>query len=191
MSDPDTSADFIIRLNAGTSSAIEQAVNRYRDQLCRLVAREMGRRLAAREEPEDAVDSALVSFCRGVKELRFHFDHSGAMWKLLETITRHKMLHHIERENADIRNADHEQGPVAQDAPGREPLPEDAVQVSDLIEKAIEGLEPPDPEICRLHLEGYTRAELAAKFNCTEAKIRAKLDRIHARLARLLRKGQR
>ena len=191
MSDPDTSADFIIRINAGTSSAIEQAVNRYRDRLCQLVAHEMGRRLAAREEPDDAVDSALASFCLGVKELRFRFDHSGAMWKLLETITRHKMLHHIEHEDANIRNADHEAGPVAEWTPDREPSPEDAVQISDLIEKAIEGLEPPDPEIFRLHLEGHTRAELAARFDCTEAKIRAKVDRIRARLKRLLSKDQR
>ena len=185
MSDPDTSADFIIRLNAGTSSAIEQAVNRYREQLCRLVAREMGRRLAAREEPEDAVQSALGSFCRGVKESRFRFDHSGALWKLLETITRHKLLHHLAREDAQGRNLDREAGLVPPDTPGREPSPEEAVQVCDLIEKAIEGLEPPDPEIFRLHLEGCTRAELAARFDCTEGIIRAKLDRIRAKLNRL------
>ena len=77
MSDSDTSADFFIRLNDGTSSAVEQAVNRYRDKLCELVAREMGSRLAARESPEDPVQSALASFCRGVQEHRFRIDHSG------------------------------------------------------------------------------------------------------------------
>jgi RNA polymerase sigma factor (sigma-70 family) len=186
MSESNTSADFFIRLNDGKSSAIEQAVKRYREKLCELVAREMGTRLAARENPEDAVQSALASFCRGVKEQRFRIDHSGALWRLLETITRHKMLHHIKIQEADKRNATHEAGPTGDWIAGREPSPEDAVQVADLIERAIDGLKPPDPEIFRLHLEGFTRAEIAARFDLTKATVRAKLDRIRARLARLL-----
>ena len=62
--------------------------------------------------------------------------------------------------------------------------------MADLIEQAIDGLKPPDPEIFRLHLEGFTRPEIAARFGFTEATVRAKLDRIRARLARLLRKNQ-
>jgi RNA polymerase sigma factor (sigma-70 family) len=186
MSDSNVSADFFIRLNDGTSSAVEQAVNRYRDKLCELVAREMGTRLAARESPEDPVQSALASFCRGVKEQRFRIDHSGALWRLLETITRHKMLSHIKTQEADKRNAAHEAGPAGDWIPGSEPSPEDAAQVADLIEQAIDGLKPPDPEIFRLHLEGFTRAEIAARSGFTEATVRAKLDRIRARLAKLL-----
>ena len=73
-----------------------------------------GPRLAAREEPEDPVQSALASFCRGVQEQRFRVDHSGALWRLLETITRHKMLSHIAREDADGRNPDREAGPAGE-----------------------------------------------------------------------------
>ena len=186
MSDSNVSADFFIRLNDGTSSAVEQAVNRYRDKLCELVAREMGTRLAARESPEDPVQSALGSFCRGVKEQRFHIDHSGALWRLLETITRHKILSHIKMQEADKRSTAHEAGLAGDWIPGWEPSPEDAVHVADLIEQAIDGLKPPDPEILRLHLEGFTRAEIAARFGFTEATVRGKLDRIRARLARLL-----
>jgi RNA polymerase sigma-70 factor (ECF subfamily) len=186
MADPNASADFFLRLNDGASSAVEQAVNRYRDKLCLLVAREMGTRLAARESPEDPVQSALASFCRGVKEQRFHIDHSGALWRLLETITRHKMLSHIKAHEADKRNAAHEAGPAGDWIAGSEPAPEDAAVVADLIERAIGGLKPPDPEIFRLHLEGFTRAEIAAHFGFTEATVRAKLDRIRARLAKLL-----
>ncbi len=186
MADSNTSADFFIRLNDGTRSAVEQAVMRYRDKLCELVAREMGARLAARESPEDPVQSALASFCQGVKEQRFRIDHSGALWRLLETITRHKMLSHIEAQEADKRNAAHEAGPAGDWIPDREPSPEDAAGVADLIQRAIDGLQPPDPEIFRLHLEGFTRAEIAAQFDFTEATVRAKLDRIRARLARLL-----
>ena len=186
MSDSNTSADFFIRLNDGTSSAIEQAVNRYRDQLCELVAREMGSRLAARESPEDPVQSALASFCRGIQAHRFRIDHSGGLWRLLETITRHKMLSHLQVQDADKRNAAHEAGPAGHWILGREPLPEDAVEVADLLERAIAGLMPPDPEIFRLHLEGFTYAEIATQTGFTPATVRGKLDRIRARLARLL-----
>jgi RNA polymerase sigma factor (sigma-70 family) len=146
----------------------------------------MGSRLAARESAEDPVQSALASFCRGVQEHRFRVDHSGALWRLLETITRRKMLCHIQTQAADKRNAAHEAGHAGDWMLGRDPSPDDAVEVADLIERAINGLQPPDPEIFRLHLEGYTRPEIAARFGFTEATVRGKLDRIRARLARLL-----
>ncbi len=189
MSESDTSADFFLRLNDGAGSAVKQAVNRYRDKLCELVAREMGSRLAARESPEDAVQSALASFCRGVQEHRLRIDHSGALWRLLETITRHKMLSHVKTQAADKRDAAREAGRAGDWMLGREPSPDDAVAVADLIERAIEGLKPPDPEIFRLHLGGCTRPEIAARFDLTEATVRGKLDRIRARLARLLPRG--
>ena len=146
----------------------------------------MGRRFAAREDPEDAVQSAMASFYRGVKEKRFQIDHSGKLWGLLATITRHKMLHHIENHDADKRNPEHEAGPAGDWIPDREPSPADALEVAELIERVIDGLEPPDPEIFRLRLEGHTRAEIARKFDLTEANVRCKLDRVRDRLRRLL-----
>ena len=186
MSNPDLSSNFFIRLNEGRESAIADLDRRYRQQLCALVEREMGRRFAAREDPEDAVQSAMASFCRGVKDKQFQVDQAGKLWGLLAKITRHKMLHHIEHEDTGGRTPGREAGAAGDWIPNREPSPEDAAHAADVIEQVIEGLQPPDPEIFRLRLEGYTREEIAERFKLTVATVRSKLDRVKARIRKLL-----
>jgi len=186
VSNPDLSSNFFLRLNDGRESAIEDLDRHYRQQLCSLVEREMGQRFAAREDPEDVTQSAMASFCRGLKDKRFQVDQAGKLWGLLATITRHKMLHHIEHEGTGGRTPDREAGAAGDWIPNREPLPEDAAHLADVIEQVIEGLAPPDPEIFRMRLEGHTRAEIAKKFDMTQAAVRTKLDRVKARIRKLL-----
>ncbi len=185
MTEPDSSSSFLIRLNAGTESAIEQVDRRYRERLCALVEREMGRRFAAREDAEDPVQSAMWSFYRGVREKRFQIDQSAALWRLLVKMTRTKVAKHVERNLAAKRRPTSETPVVDAELPGSEPDPADVVCAADLIERAIDGLEPPGPEIFRLRLEGCTRAEIAKQVRCTEASVRMTLDRIRDRLNRL------
>ena len=54
-----------------------------------------------------------------------------------------------------------------------------------LIEQVLEGLQPPDPEIFRLRLQGCTRSEIAQTVDCSDGVVKAKLDRIRDRLLRL------
>jgi len=115
MSSPDFSQDFFIRLNEGTESAADEVDRRYREQLCAMVEREMGKRFAAREGPEDPVQSAFRSFYRGIEARRFQIDSSGGLWRLLETITRRKMLKHIEHHAAGVRRPDNEVHPQGDD----------------------------------------------------------------------------
>jgi RNA polymerase sigma-70 factor (ECF subfamily) len=189
MSDPDFSSDFFIRLNNGTEAAAERVDRRFRQQLCSLVARELGKRLAVRQGPEDVVQSVFRSFFRGIDAHRFRIDTSGELWALLETIARHKILQHVEHNNAQKRTPDREVRAEGDLFLSREPLPEEAAHVADVIEQVLKGLEPPDPQVFRLRLEGYTREEIAKRVNCTLAAVRCKLDRIKARVKRLRDKG--
>ncbi len=186
MSDPDLSSDFFIRLNEGRESAAERLDRKYRGQLCQLVEREMGKRFASREDPEDPVQSAFKSLHRGIQEKRFRIDDSIGLWSLLVKIVRRKILKHVEYHNAQKRSPQKEAPLEGGWLPAREPRPEDAAHATDLIEQVLEGLQPPDPEIFLLRLEGCTRAEIAERVNCTEAAVRIKLDRIRDRLRRLL-----
>ncbi len=187
MSKANLSKDFFIRLNAGAESAADEVVRRYREQLCAMVEKEMGKRFAGREDPEDPVQSALQSFCRGIHEQRFHIDHGGSLWRLLEEIARHKMLKHIEHHDAAKRRPALEVPTADRPLQSPEPLPEEAAHVADVIQQVLAGLAPPDPEVFRLRLEGRTRAEIAQHVHCTESAVRVKLDRIAARLRRILK----
>jgi DNA-directed RNA polymerase specialized sigma24 family protein len=116
------------------------------------------------------------------------------------------MLKHAEHHRAQKRDVRREQEPV----PPREPSDQEADFVWDLVATALsgearpeprmlllqacgytlpeicariqEGLEPPDPEIFDMWLEGYTRAEIADKVGYSQATVRHKIDRICKRL---------
>jgi RNA polymerase sigma factor (sigma-70 family) len=186
MSDPDLSSDLFRRLNAGSESAAEEVDRHFRQKLCTLVEREMGKRFASREDPEDPVQSAMRSFYRGIDDQRFQIDSSGGLWRLLEKITRRKILKHVERHDALKCTPKREVPAEGQWFLAREPNPEDAVEVADLVEHVLEGLKDPYPDIFRLRFQGCTRAEIAKRLNCSNASVRFKLERIRDRFRRLL-----
>jgi RNA polymerase sigma factor (sigma-70 family) len=186
MSGPDLSGGFFDRLNVGSESAAEEVDRQFRKRLCALVEREMSKRFASREDPEDPVQSAMGSFYRGVDAQRFRIDSSSGLWSLLVTIVRRKILKHVEYHNAQKRRPEKEVSLDDQWLPAREPRPEDATELADLIEHVLAGLADPYPKIFRLRLEGYTRGQIAASVSCSEATVRFTLDRIRDRLKRLL-----
>lgn len=187
MSDPNSLTNPMGNLANPSESDFERIVRRYREQLCALVSREMGQRFRSREDAEDTVQSALRSFWRGIPTHGWVIDHKGKLWGLLTTITRHKMLKHVEREGCLKRNPDKEVSYEPDMLASRDPSPEDAAVAADFIERIMEGLEPPDPEILRLQLEGRTHQEIADRLGCTTATVRFKLERLKTRLARLLK----
>lgn len=186
-SEVSTSQEFLERLRNGTESAAYDLDARYREKLCQLVARELGIRFRRREDPEDVVQSALRSFFRRNTKGEFSFDHTGALWRLLATITRHKLLKHVEREMAKKRiPPDKEVHLDPFDVHGREPTPLEAAIFVDLMEQVMAGLKPPEVDVLQRRLEGHTQEEIARELGCTRAAVRFRLDRIRKRLEALL-----
>lgn len=112
--------------------------DQYRARLCRLVEREMNRRFRRKEDPEDVVQSAFRTFYRRNAQGEFHIDSSVDLWRLLETITRHKLLKHVEKLDAGKRNMKREEHPEGDDLQGRIPTPDEAAVAADLMEQALE-----------------------------------------------------
>jgi len=186
VADPNASTDFVRRVNAATESAFEEIDQRYRRQLCALVERELSKRFARREDPEDAVQSALRSFYRGVHAQRFHIDHSGALWQLLVKLVRRKVMKHVERHGAIKRTPKHETAVDGDQFASREPTPDEAAHVSDAIGQVLAKLDATGQEIFRLRLQGFTRGEIARETDSSEAVVRYRLDRIRDLLTRVL-----
>jgi RNA polymerase sigma factor (sigma-70 family) len=107
------------------------------------------------------------------------------LWRLLETITRHKILKHVEKLGAGKRDAKREEYPDGDDLRGQAPTPEEAAIAADLIENALAGLDEGYATVFNLRLQGHTEEEIAAKLDCTRASVRSKLSRIRDRLDRL------
>ena len=129
------------RLKADADLAAAELDEQYRARLCRLVEREMNRRFRRKEDPEDVVQSAFRTFYRRNAQGEFHIDSSVDLWRLLETITRHKILKHVEKLGTGKRDTKREEYPEGDDLQGRDPTPEEAAIAADLMEKALAGLD--------------------------------------------------
>lgn len=177
--------NLVCRLNAGAESAAADLDEAYRSKLCRMVECEMNRRYRRREDPEDVVQSAFRSFYRRNAEGAFRIESSADLWKLLAAVTRRKILKHLERLNAEIRNPDREECPDGDILFDRAPTPEEAAIAADLMEQALAGLDETYGEVCNMRLQRCTEAEIAIKLGCTRTSVAAKLQRLRDRLNRL------
>lgn len=186
MSDSDSEREFLDRLNKGTPSAADEVNQRYWPDLCRLVGQLWGSRLRGKEDPEDIVQSVLCSFFRGVADGRFQIDYTGALWRLLEKITRRKILQHVGRYEPAKRDPGREVCHNGDRLVAGDPTPSQAAVLAEVIENVLDGLEPVDSEIFQLRLQGHTQAEIAKKLELKRGVVRYKLDRIKDRLSRLL-----
>lgn len=185
MPSQDHSTKFYARLNAGRESAAEEVDRLFRERLCLLVEREMGKRFQARESAEDAVQSAFRSFYRGIDEERFRIDTQGGLWRLLEKITKRKILKHVEYHDAKKRCPSSEELAEEVRFTAYDPRPEEAASVADLIDNLLDGLDEHAIEVFRLRFQGCTRAEIAKRMGCTETAVRGAIERLRDRLWRL------
>lgn len=181
MDNANSSSDFIDRVNAVDESAIAEIDRRYRTRLCSLVERELGRRFAPREDPEDAVQSAMRSLFRGLKGGRFHIDHSGALWRLLATLVHRKVQKHVEHHAAAKRSPARE-APL-NDAPrDREPSAEEVACAAELLSAVSDRLSEDDAEIFQLKLQDFSNAEIALETGLTQAQVRYRVEQIRETL---------
>ena len=185
MTDSQHRKSIAVRLKVDSDLAASELDEQYRSRLCRLVEREMDRRFRRREDPEDVVQSAFRTFYRRNAKGEFHVDSSVDLWRLLETITRHKILKHVERLGAGKRNPRREEYPDGDDLHGKVPTPEEAAVAADLMEKALTGLDETYVKVFHLRLANCTEEEIASKLGCTRAFVRTKLNRIRDRLQKL------
>ena len=210
----DSGKQFLEKLAAGTESAAYELDCRYRSRLCALVAREMDRRFRRREDPEDVVQSVCRTFFRRAAKGEFQVENLDCLWALLKKITRRKILKHVAKHRAKGRDIDKEEYADDAQLPGRAPTMQEARLLGDVLEIVLAGLEPPEPEILRLQLYGYTIAEIleivlggldspypeilqlrlqghtetqiATTLGCGREAVRYKLKRLRERLSKML-----
>ena len=117
---------------------------------------------------------------------KFEIASSADLWALLATITRHKILKHVEYHLAQKRRPDAEVGLPGDILPGRDPSPSDAAIAIDLMETVLAGLDPSYGEVFWLRLQGYTHAEIMDRVGLSRAELENRLERIAKRLRKLL-----
>jgi RNA polymerase sigma factor (sigma-70 family) len=181
---PETTAEILERFRSGDPQAADELFGRYVDRLTRLARVRLSPALAARTDAEDIVMSAYRSFFIGARGGRFKLSRSGDLWRLLASITLHKLYREARRHGAAGRS-------IAKETPlrdaeffGREPSPEEAVGVTDELQTLLASLEPFARRILEMRLQEESLATIAEATGRSERTVRRTLAEIRDSLLR-------
>ena len=183
-----TSLVLLERFRGGDERAAEALFARYFERLTSLARSRLSTRLARRTDPEDIVLSVYRSFFVEAREGRYVPGRGGDLWRLLSSITCHKLLKRVRHERAARRSIDVEVplDPVVETRiSGRpaDPTPEDALALADELERAFSLLDSFGRRVLELRLQGLQIATIADETGRSERSVRRALAQIRNLLA--------
>jgi RNA polymerase sigma-70 factor (ECF subfamily) len=186
-----TSLVLLERFRGGDDSAAEALFARYFQRLTSLARSRLSARLARRTDPEDIVQSVYRSFFVGVRQGRYTLGRGGDLWRLLTSITKHKLLRQVRHQGADRRSIEVERSLDRVDegtfrGRERDPTPEEALALADEMERVFAQLDPFGRRVLELRLQGLQIAAIAEDTGRAERSVRRTLARIRELLSEQL-----
>jgi RNA polymerase sigma-70 factor, ECF subfamily len=186
--------DFAALMN-GLRSGEDQAANavfeRYTRQLVALARGRLDERLAGKVDPEDLVQSAYKSFLLRQRAGQLDVGNWKSLWGLLAIITLRKLADRTAYYQTDKRDAGRELSPLDssrtpawQIAIDREPSPEEAALLAEIVEALFRDLDVDERPILELSLQGYSATEISEQLGRAERSVRRLRERIRKRLER-------
>ncbi len=186
---PWTSLALLERFRNGDDLAAEALFTRYFERLTAMARSRLSPRLAQRTDPEDIVLSVYRSFFVEAREGRFTLSRGGDLWRLLASITKHKLLRQHRFQTADRRTIDREQ-PLdslseeqAAERLSHGPTVEEAVALADELEQVLSRLNVFGRRALELRLQGLSIPEIAEDTDRSERSVRRSLTEIRNLLA--------
>ncbi|MFK7736007.1 MAG: sigma-70 family RNA polymerase sigma factor [Pirellulaceae bacterium] len=193
MTDNKNVSHWIEQVKQGDSAAANDLWHHYFDRLVRIVRQRIYGRNRAVSDEEDVVVSVFESFYRAAEKGRFpDLADRDDLWKLLLRMASRKVIdnrRHAKRQRrggeVETFSLDQSQGEseseqrMLAEAIGDEPTPEMALCLQESVEKLFSHLGGGQlQELAVAKLEGYTNAELAKRFQCSERTIERRLHLI-------------
>jgi eukaryotic-like serine/threonine-protein kinase len=174
----ENSAELLGRYRRGDPAAADALFHRYADRLLALARSRLSPKLARRIDPDDVVQSVYRSFFIRAREGEFTADRDGDLWRLLATITLHKLGRQAKHHRAAKRSQDCEaaadatRSELAEQLADREPSVADVVAAAEELHWLMRQLEPIQRQALQLRLQGLTAEEIAATLGRSERTIR-------------------
>jgi RNA polymerase sigma factor (sigma-70 family) len=183
----ETSAEILARYRGGDDQAADELFSRFVGRLTLLARSRLSPKLASRTDPEDVILSAYRSFFIGAREGRFLLTRSGDLWRLLVSITMHKLYRQVRKHSAEMRSASAEQSLSStkeEELPlAREPSPDEAVTIADELEAFMSTLDAFARRVFELRLQEEQISTISAETGRSERTVRRMLRTIRERLA--------
>ena len=185
------SANLLARWREGDQQAATELFERYAQRLITLAHRRLSSKFSARIDPQDVVQSVYRSFFLAARDGRFVLQRSGDLWRLLVGITLHKLYHKVQYHTAGRRTIEREQSlpekdevfGIQVDMLGREPSPDEAVMLADVLEEVMRGLKPMQRRILELRLQGWSLGEIVAETQFSTSTVSRVLREVQDRLS--------
>ena len=174
---------------AGTSAATE-LFERYASRLIALTQRHLNERLGRRLDAEDVVQSVFNSFFVRTRDGAFMLQENGELSRLLVSMTLNKLDDQIRHHTAGKRSITSENHFSSEDslhgmsaaALARDPSPEEAAALAELVEQILTPLDPLARKVVELRLQGYEMQEIAAQTGYCQRTIRRLLNRFKGQM---------
>jgi RNA polymerase sigma-70 factor (ECF subfamily) len=180
-----SAAELVERWRGGDPQAAEAIFARYARRLISLAEQQVSRRLAARFDGADVVQSVFRTFFRRTAAGEFRIDGSEELWRLLVKITIQKARAYGRRHTAGVRDVDAEApgGPAfLREALARDPGPAEAAALVDQIEELLRGLPALYCDLLQLRLQGYSVSDTAARLGVSRRTVHRALNLLQQRL---------
>lgn len=150
------------------ASFAEGVYNRYAQRLMAVAQQRLGARLRSKVSAEDVVQSAFKSFFRRREDFHFVDDGADGLWGLLVVITVRKCAKWADIYSAGKRSTAREvslnagaSGIAGSDIAGREPTPEEAAILSELVEQLMGRFDQRQQHMICLRMQGFDVQEIA------------------------------
>jgi RNA polymerase sigma-70 factor (ECF subfamily) len=194
MADETSFVQLLARVKAGDQDAAAQIFERYSGRLRALARSRLGRRVLAKVDPEDIVQSVCRSFFVRHAKGQFEFDGWNGLWALLATITLRKCGQKVNYFQAIRRDVRREQpatpspddSAASWQAIAREPTPSEAAILVETVQEMMRGLEGHQRDVFELALQGYSVAEISDKVGYSRRTVQRVVERVRRRLEHLL-----
>src|SRR5262249_43059504 len=175
----DATLRLLTRWRDGDQQAATELFQRHYARLVELAHRHLSIRFAHRIDPEDVAQSVCRTFLTNAQNGKFVLQRSGDLWRLLVAITLHKLQHQVRHHLASKRAVDQERKFGGEDSLlnlqpdllARDPSPDDAVALVDLLQRSLKGFNPLHRRMIELRLQGHRLEEIAASTGRTRITV--------------------
>jgi len=184
-------SEWLAALKADESIAGHRIWDRYMEKVARLALRRMGNASRRVADEYDVVAEVFNDFLLGVREGRFErLSGRDDLWQVLAMLTERKAVNVVRRGLAAKRGRGRVQGESALDRrpatgsvgpgmgqfAGREPSPDFAVDLADMLNHVLRGLADETlRSLVRDTLAGYTQDEMAQRHGISVPTVQRKL----------------
>jgi len=187
MDAPSPMAELVVRLRHGDPQAAEVVFGTYAQRLTHLAEQQLSRKLAARFDGADVVQSVFRTFFRRSAAGEFRIGSSDELWRLLVQITLQKARAYGREHTAGVRDATAEVPGGAAflfEAVAHEPGPAEAAALVDQIQQLLRGLPALYCDLLQLRLEGHSVSDTAVRLGVSRRTVYRGLHLLQQRLTR-------